>query len=525
MKFSALYGDRIFGAIRGLDRIRFRGTIRWIANDQGIRCFLGKQKVLLKNFKSWAQSKTHVVRKCAAERAEELDIPMIYLNSGDVNKEELAREVAAERGVRKDGSICMFSVVEPCWSPSVAGNRETKQLEIRMRSRRCVWLYHYWDDPFLGFGHVRLQTWLPMTAQICLNGRHWLEKQLLANNIAFVKDGNCFPWIEDVEAAQGLLDEQLCTNWPQVLDHLTERLLPQFHSVFDPVDLQHYWSADETEFATDVMFKSGKDLDRLFPALVQYGMKVSDSPAVMRYLGRRKPEQSGMGSGKAPKEIRSDCRQFYEGVRIKHAINGNSIKSYNKSKSVLRIETTINNTRDYKVYRCPDDDQSKPPSWQKLRKGVSDLHRRAEISSQCNDRYLQAVCATQVEEKLQEVMGGPCQPIRRKNGQNHRALNPWNNEDFKLLAFLAKGGHHLNGFRNRDLRQYLNPTCEDQHPTIRRRLSGKATRKIRLLRAHGLIRKVPKVSRYVLTEKGRKFSQALMLASTVETKQLTERAA
>ena len=75
MKFTELYGDKIFGAIRGFDRVRFRGTIRWIANDQGIRCFLRKQKVLLKNFTSWAQSKTCFVRKCAAERAEELDIP------------------------------------------------------------------------------------------------------------------------------------------------------------------------------------------------------------------------------------------------------------------------------------------------------------------------------------------------------------------------------------------------------------------------------------------------------------------
>jgi hypothetical protein len=525
MNFTELYGDKIFGAIRGLDRVRFRGTIRWIANEQGIRRFLGMQKVLLKNFKSWAQSKTDFVRKCCGERAEELGIPMMYLESGDINKEELAREIAAERGVRKDGSICMFSVVEPCWAPSVAGNRASKQLELRMRSRRCIWIYHYWDDPSLGFGHVRLQTWLPMTAQICLNGRHWLEKQLIANKVAYVKDGNCFPWIEDVGAAQGLLDEQLRTNWPQLLDHLTERLLPQFHSVFAPLDLEHYWSADETEFATDVMFKSVADLDQLFPALVHYGMKVSDSPAVMRYLGRRKPEQSGMGGGKAPREIRSDCRKLYEGLRIKHAINGNSIKSYNKSGSVLRVETTINNTRDFKAFRHPDDDESKPASWQKLRKGVSDLHRRAQISSQCNDRYLDAVCAIQVDETLHEVMDGPCKPICRKNGQRHRALNPWSDEDFKLLTFLANGEHHLNGFRNRDLRQYFDPSCQDQHISIRRRLSGKATRMIRLLRAHGLIRKVPKANRYVLTKKGRKFSHALMAASTVETKQLTDIAA
>lgn len=524
MNFSELYGGKILGSIRGFDRIRFRGTIRWIANERGIQRFACMQNILLKYFKSWAQSKTDFVRICCARRAKELEIPMRYLESGGMDKEALAREIAAKEGVRKDGSICMFSVVEPCWAPSVSGNRETKELELHMRSRRCVWIYHYWDDPSLGFGHTRLQTWLPMTAQICLNGRHWLEKQLQANQIDYIKDGNCFPWIADIQAAQGLLDEQLRTNWPQLLDHLVERVLPEFQSVFAPLNLEHYWSADETEFATDVMFKSVKELDQLFPTLVQYGMKVSDSPAVMRYLGRRKSEQSSMGQGQAPKEIRSDFRRRYEGVRIKHYVNKNSIKCYNKSGSVLRVETTINDTREFKAFRPPNDDETKAPSWQKMRKGVSDLHRRAETSSQSNERFLEAVCATQVQEKLQEVMGGPCQPIHPKTGQTYRALNPWNDGDFKLLAFLTKGEHHLNGFRNRDLRQAIYPVQEDNLIECKR-ASGKATRSIRLLRAHGLIRKVPKARRYVLTDKGRKFSHALVIAAAIETKQLTELAA
>jgi hypothetical protein len=482
-------------------------------------------RILLKDFKSWAEHKTGYVRRCCTEQAEALGIPMRYLASGSVNKEELARQIADERGAQRDGSICMFSVVEPCWAPTVVGNRKTKQLEVGMRSRRCVWLYHYWDDPSLGFGHVRLQTWLPMTVQICLNGRHWLEKQLQANQIAFVKDGNCFPWVADVQAAQCLMDEQLRSDWPQLLDHLTERLFPQFHSLFSPLELQHYWSADETEFATDVMFKSAAELERLFPALVQYGMKVSDSPSIMRFLGRRKMNYAALGPGKAPKEIITDCRARYEGVRLKHSINRNSVKMYNKAGSVLRVETTVNATREFKAFRHPNDDETKPPSWQKLRKGVSDLHRRAEISSQCNNRYLDAVCATQVDETLQEVLGRSCKPVRSNNGQRHRALNPWNNEDFNLLAFLAKGELHLNGFRNQDLRNWLYPQNQEKNTAHRKKMAGRTTRKIRLLRAHGLIRKIPKTTRYVLTLKGRKFAQALMLASSIETKQLTRIAA
>jgi hypothetical protein len=66
MKLMELYQDKIVGAIKGLDRIRFRGTLRWLA---------------------------------------------------------------------------------------------TRKLDVVMAPRKCVWLYHYFDDPVLGFGqpHAGLQ--------------------------------------------------------------------------------------------------------------------------------------------------------------------------------------------------------------------------------------------------------------------------------------------------------------------------------------------------------------------------------
>ena len=66
---------------------------------------------------------------------------------------------------------------------------------------------------------------------------------------------------------------------------------------------------------------------------------------------------------------------------------------YNKAGNVLRVETTINQTREFKVYRCAHDDPSQPATWQKMRKGVSDLNRRAQISQASNERYLDHLAA------------------------------------------------------------------------------------------------------------------------------------
>jgi hypothetical protein len=522
MKLMELYKNKIMGAIRGLDRIRFRGTLRWLANESGMRTFLSSQHILLKDFRQWAEGMTLAIRKSCHSRSEQLGIIIQYLRSGAIDKENLVRGIAEQRGITT-GSICLLSVVEQCIAPTVKGNRSTKKLELKMVPRKCVWLYHYFNHPEFGFGHVRLQSWAPFNIFICLNGRHWLERSLQKHNISYLKDGNCFPWIEDIEAAQTLMDKQLGTNWPNILNGLVRQMCPDLWSIlsFRP---DYYWSADETEWSTDIMFNSTSDLERLYPLLINHAMRVCDSPSVMKYLGKRNISLSGQIKGRRPKEVMTDFRKFYEGVRVKHWINRNSLKMYNKSGSILRVETTINNSREFKVFRHPDDDKRRPASWQNMRKGVSDLHRRCQVSDKCNERYADALVSAQVEEKLKEVVSPACNRIKKK-GKTYRGLNPWQEEDYKLLTYLAKGEHAISGFRNKNMRKYLYPESENATKQEQKRYSGRTTRRIKLLRVHGLIKKVAKENRYMLTAKGQKFACALMLASAVDIKGLTDIAA
>ena len=522
MKLMELYQDKIMGAISGLDRIRFRGTLRWPATQSGLSTFMSRTNILLKDFSGWVNGLTSLIRNSCEKRARELGIEVHYLRRSGLDKEQHAREIAESKGI-EEGSICMFSVVEPCIAPMVKGNRATKNLEVVMASRKCIWLYHYFNDPVLGFGHVRVQSWVPFNVFICLNGRHWLERQLRKGGIGYIKDGNCFPWIEDIETAQQLLDDQLKTDWAKRLDELAFGSCPALSQVLRPLRPDYYWSADETEWATDIMFKSVKSLDSVYPSLLHHAMRVSDSPSVMRYFGRGNISLSGRIKGRVPREVLTDCRRFHEGIRVKHWLNRNSVKLYNKSGSILRIETTINHTRDFKVFRCPDDDKGRGPSWQRIRKGVGDLHRRCEVSERCNRRYSDSLAMSEVEETLKEVVCGACNKITKK-GNRYRGLNPWQEEDYKLLTFLAKGEHAINGFRNHHLRKYLYPESE-QSQQRRKNYASRTTRRIRLLRAHGLIRKVTGANRYILTAKGQKFSRALVTASTVAIKELTDIAA
>jgi len=126
-----------------------------------------------------------------------------------------------------------------------------------------------------------------------------------------------------------------------------------------------------------------------------------------------------------------------------------------------------------------------------------------------------------VAESLLETVGDICRRIR-KDGKNHRAIHPWNPEDFQTLQFLARGENQINGFVNQHLREALYAKRDD--PAEQKRCSGKTSRRLRLLRAHGLIRKIPRANRYQLTPKGRKVAAAVLAASSANTEQLMDMA-
>jgi len=80
-----------------------------------------------------------------------------------------------------------------------------------------------------------------------------------------------------------------------------------------------------------------------------------------------------------------------------------------------------------------------------------------------------------------------------------------------------------NGFRHRDLRAALYKPTDDT--AQRRRQSGRVTRLLGLLRAHGLIRKVTGTHRYMISTKGRQLTTTLLAAQQASVEQLIKLAA
>ena len=191
---------------------------------------------------------------------------------------------------------------------------------------------------------------------------------------------------------------------------------------------------------------------------------------------------------------------------------------YDKQGSILRVETTINNPYGMKVFRPREGDADGPSSWRPMRKGVADLHRRTRISQACNERYLDALSSVDTATPLGELIKKICAPTEWR-GKRVRALRPWQQEDTALFQAVSRGEFNVNGFRNADLQAHLfdHPA---QSPAERKRRSAKVTRLLRMLRAHGLIKKVQFSHRYVLTAGGRDLIAAILTTQRVTLAQL-----
>jgi hypothetical protein len=370
--------------------------------------------------------------------------------------------------------------------------------------------------------HVRLQSWLPFDIQVWINGREWLCRDLDNRGFGYCRRGNTFTWLEDSEYAQTLADAQLKINWPRHLDALVAEFHPGHREIFRAHPQQYYWTVHQSEWATDIMFRDAETLHRIYPRLVHHGIAHFGSEEVMRFLGKRVLADGNIPA-KFQGEIVTDLRRRPEGIRIKHQVDWNSVKLYDKEGSVLRIETTINRPQDFKVFRPREGDEGGDLAWRPMRQGIADLHRRAQLSQAANDRYLEALAAVEDDAPLGELVDRLARAALL-NTRRVRPLNPGSASDVAILAAVNRGEFIVRGFKNRDLRVILCGDDPEDSPELRRR-SGRVTRFIRLLRAHGLVTKVQKTHRYIVTAAGRRAITAILAARKASIDDLVRRAA
>jgi hypothetical protein len=234
--FLRVFAGLVWGVLHGFDRLVFRGHLRQITTVGGMAHYLHTCRVLYKDFEDYVQHKTSQLIEASLQGASQQQRPVIYLPSCHVSKEEQAATIATRDGIR-EGLICVFKCVEPCWTFDVHRNRARHELELQGKMGKCSFLYHYYQHPDFGAMYGRVQTWFPFALQIGINGREWLTRQLHKEGVPYRRYDNKVTWVDDLPRAQQLLDAQLQENWPHRLEALRRLIHPAHPDLLGRVPL------------------------------------------------------------------------------------------------------------------------------------------------------------------------------------------------------------------------------------------------------------------------------------------------
>lgn len=483
--FLQQHADKITGFLFCPDRLIFKGHLS-ISHPQGMEGWLARRKVLLKDFKTFGPDQAARIKAHGMQLAERLGRPFTYL-CHRIRMEDRARELAARDGVT-EGLIGVFSILQTCSTFRLVYGKGRPSL--KRDYRRCLVLYYYFLDPEYGLMHVRVPTWFPMSIQVYLNGHEWLARAMDRQGLKYHQRDNAFVALDDPAAAQQLVNRFLKKKWPRFLDALAKRYNPLLADLFK--GMPYRWVIDQAEFAADVLFKDAQALAGLFPRLLQHALLQFGSADILGFLGRQRPAAGGA--------VQSDLKHTPRGHRVKHCYQNNWIKMYDKFAQVLRVEIVINHPASFRVRRWGTRQGRRVHDWFPLIKTVALMGRYAHVAYQAARRYLDGLAVVADPQASHDLLDRACRRAPFA-GRHRRALNPLSRTEQQIFLAVLRGEHALRGFRSSDLAQHLKePPAAD--PAERRRQSGRRGRLLQLLRAHGLIVKLPHTRRYRASENG-----------------------
>lgn len=495
-RFVTKFTNLIVAVLSCFDRVIFKGYLP-ITDGNALERFVDHVlKIRRCDFMAFAEKQAEAVIAHAKRLAQESDAEYQFLQ-GFHRKDKLVDEILRKRAIA-EGLICVLCCMECCPSFQLVSAKDRPRLVNKRRQQRV--LYFYFLDPALGLIHIRLTTWFPFTVQVYVNGHSWLAQQMLKRRLGFTMQDNAFTVLDDPKAAQKLADSFAHQNWTKILNGLAKTVNPLMSESWFR-GLTYYWVVDQAELATDLIFTSKEALAGLYPRLLNHAALNFSAKEILTFLGRRfHPRFDG--------EVLTDCQKGRApGARIKHRMKNNWLKMYDKFGLVLRIETVINNPREFRVRRLRERQDRLVMVWCPMNKGVSNFYRYSEVALAANERYLEALSVVDdpapaychVEELTEPIV---------VSGRSHAGFNPANKADVKLFSAVLDGNHLVRGFRNVDIRELLFGVNEDVEE--RRRQSHAVGRKLKRLHARGLIAKVPNTHRWQVSHKGHQILGAVV---------------
>lgn len=497
MRFLQKFAASIVAVLSCFDRVIFKGHLPFGGEDH-LNSYVDRVlNMKRKDFLPWLEQHSERLVQYAREFAKRHGREYEY-RQGKFSKERFIRGIIHEQRIT-EGLVAVLCVQEHCRTVGLKYAKNRPRLVFKRRPQRV--LYYYWIDPQFGLMYVRLQTWFPYTIQVYVNGHDWLARQMLRRGLGFVQQDNAFTQLDDPVQAQRIADRFAGLPWVKQLTRWARHVNPLLCRGGWLAGMNYYWVTEQAEYATDILFSSREKLRELYPRLLDHALVNFSARDLLTFLGRKL-------HGNFQGEVLTDCKkQRHPGARVKHRVKDNWLKMYDKFGLILRVETVINQPREFRVRRRRMRQGRQQMVWCPMNKGVSNLRSYQQQARAANDRYLNALSV--VENPLTAYKHvAHLSESKVHRGRRYAGFNPARRKDIQLFQAVMSGAHQMRGFYNAQIREALwGPTNDRHHRT---RQANAVSRLLKRLHVRGLVAKIPRTRRWRVTHTGQQVLGAIL---------------
>ena len=329
--------------------------------------------------------------------------------------------------------------------------------------------YIYIDDEKLGLCYLKISSYLPFVSEFYFNGHNYLQKQFDLQDKKYTKKENSFTKIEDLELLNNLVKNfqpsiaiDRINHWMNIFFKFNQGQKSTCSKL-----LKHNWFTYQTEIATNLIFKSAKFANAYFDNILSkhHTIGLPDKLTEIFSLSRQKNNSKTVQTKYQTKAV------------IKHWLEKNSIKCYNKNGCLLRVETTINK---------PD-----LPGL-KLKKPAINLMAYFWYGLQSNSRYIETISNIDISFLNEGILRKYQDSVTNSKGVRIAAPDLRKEHQVKFLEVLLSATNRAFGFRSKDLKQILGKNWK----------TAKIAYELRKLRARGAVKKLQSSHYYQLTKEG-----------------------
>lgn len=477
---SERYAGKIDGVLGCFDRMIISGTLPALCCADGMTSCWSARGMRIFDFVKLVQPLTEAIKANAEALAAQAGLKIGYIRKKNFRKQDRVKAVIEQRGGHP-GLVGVFSALEPCTTYQPWHDKPSGRAFLRHKDGKCLHYYFYFIAEELGPCYVRVPSWCPFRPRFCSNGHNWLARQLQREGSGYRLLDNAFVEIENWQRAQPIAD----SFKPAQLHRRLEEFVPSCCPIFPAIESQHHWSLDTAAYASDGVFRRQADLRPLYGEWIRTAIHTVKPDDIATFLGKKL-------TANYSDEMGNRYNLRIEGTRVRHAMGKSSIKMCDKFGRIPRIETTTLGVTFFRHCREAEQrDGARVMKYAPMKKTICSLAALREVLEAAHRRYLEFLPAIGDPSRGRRKLRRLTRTVHR-NARGHRGFNLFDGCDERLFEVLARGEFQIRGMGDKALRAQLSGLT-----------SGQASRLLKRLRTHGIIKKVSPGCRYYLTALGR----------------------